>query len=532
LFNEGNGEIFRQEKKLSGERVIFPKKTIENKLLLISASLLFGLLLLNSINSGDYYNTDEYFQIIEFAAFKQGKVRAVDLAWEYQKKSRQAIQPFLCYLLFETLDRINITKPFHQIRALRILTGFFTVFCVIVFVVSALRFFTPRYRPAFILFSFLFWAVPYFYVRFTSEAFSQSLFLLAFSILFSGKNNLWRTFFLGMVLGLTFFVRFQSAFGLLGLFIGLVIFHRFRFTDFVYCAVGSAVTIIGCIGIDAWFYGTWILSPWNYFNQQILLNVANDFGVSPFTYYFKKLFVFSTPVYGLVFYAMLAGLIYARKINTVYLVFISTLLILSFIGHKEFRFLISILNFLPFLTISGIQEIHAKKPAFAQWMENKFFLAIAISINVFMLCIGTANNNNWLSLNPRSLGCAIVRDYSDARISLMYVADCHPFMIDVIVKSLNDTLILYQRYFMPGQFTDCRITSLEDSCLTNRPENTTQILYVNKARFLSLAGRHKFDTLSYHLKYISLPRWMDDLLNKNIFLGKHLDKYVFYAFVR
>ena len=512
--------------------MILSKKPIENRLLLISASLSLGLFLLNSINSVHYYNTDEYYQIIEFAAFKQGKVHADDLAWEYQKKSRQAIQPFLCYVLFETLDAIHVTKPLHQLRALRMGMGIFTVFCIFVFVVSALKFFTPRYRPAFILFSFVFWAVPYYYVRFTSEAFSQSLFLLAFSILFSGKNNFWRTFFLGMVLGLAFFVRFQSAFGFTGLFFGLAIIHRFRLRDFVNCAIGSAVTMVWCVGIDAWFYGTWIFTPWNYFYQQIILNVANDFGVSPFTFYFKKLLLFSTPVYGIVFYTILAGLIYARRINAVYLVFISTFCILSFIGHKEFRFLVSILNFLPFLTIFGIQEIRAKRPIVVQWIENGFFLTILISINIFMLCITTAFNNNWLSTNPRSLGYAIVRDYSDARISLMYAGEYHPFMTDVIVKSLNDTMILYQRYFMPRRFSDCRITSLEDSCLSKRPENTTQILYINKATFLSLAGRHTFNTLSYRLKYRSLPRWMDDYLNKNIVLGEKLNKYVFYAFVR
>jgi len=509
------------------------KPGFEKRLLLITASVLFGFLLLNSINSINFFKPDEYYQIIEFAAFKQGKVQAADLAWEYQKKSRQAIQPFMCYLLFEGLDKIHVSEPIQQIRILRIATSLVTISCIFLFVASALKFFIPPYRSAFIISSFLFWAVPFFYVRFSSESFSQSLFLLAFSILFTGNKNFKRTFLLGMILGLTFFVRFQSAFGFIGLFVGLVLFHHFKFIDFVHLALGSAAVIFLCVAVDAWFYGTWIFTPWNYFYYNIMQKAADNFGIYPFYYYLVTLFLFSTPICGVIFFAVLGGLAFFRKINVIYLTFISSFLILSIIGHKEFRFLISILNFLPFLTILGIQEICRKKPGFIELFSNKVLLAVLISLNVIMLSLATLKNNNLISRDPKALAVAIVQNYSHAKIQLIYAPDCHPFRDVVRLKFLNDTWqTTYQHFLMPKKMSECCIFSLEDSCLQNKLEETTQILYLNKATFISMGGRQDFNKLSYQLKYISIPRWFDDILNRNAFLGAKLNKNVYYAFVR
>lgn len=91
-----------------------------------------------------------------------------------------------------------------------------------------------------------------------------------------------------------------------------------------------AVGLIMCI--DYLFYGEWILTPWNFFSANLISGVSEFYGTHPFHWYFSQ--GFPTILLTYLPWAVL-GLeneVYGSLLvwNTV---------ILSFIKHKEFRFL-------------------------------------------------------------------------------------------------------------------------------------------------------------------------------------------------
>src|SRR5688572_22403493 len=425
-----------------------PISSSEKKIIRLGAFLLTMLIVFNCLRNVQYYNPDEHYQIIEFAAYKQGKVQATDLAWEYTAQSRQAIQPIICYTVFQTLDAIGIQHPVDQIRSLRILTGLFALWCIVQFVRSGLKFFTGKYRMWFIWVSFIFWIVPYYYVRFTSEAFSQSLFLLALSFIFDERKN-WKIIAAGGVLALAFYARFQLLFGMMGLTIALIWIEKFRFREFSLLTLGAMTGIGAGILSDHWLYNQWVFTPWNYFDYQVLRNVAGSFGKSSALFYFRHLLLFSTPIIGVFIYLMLFALPLLKKINTVYLIFTTTLLILSIVGRIGFRLLIPNLDALPVHTVCSMQDLNIQRVVGANWLQKKGTVILLLVFNTMALILSGMYNNNYITDNPKGLSYAVASDYQDKKIHVLYFESTHPFKDDVILPFQNRTLHLYQQFLMP-----------------------------------------------------------------------------------
>lgn len=502
----------------------------ERKFLWFSAAVLLVLVLLNSINSINYFNPDEHYQIIEFAGYKQGKIQKQDLAWEFEAQSRQAVQPFICYLVFESCNVIGISEPINQIRTLRIITGIFSIFCICMFVKTALRFFKSPFRLAFIAVSFVAWFVPYYYVRFTSESVSQSLFLLALSLALRRDSGTIAMFLLGFILGLAFYIRFQTILLITGLLVGIIFIEKYSAKQIFKILFGGIIALFAGFLIDKWFYGNWVFTPWTYFDQQVLNNVASQFGKKPFYFYFVELFYFSTPVVGLLIYFSLGVIPILKKLNTIYLVFIISLILLSVIGHKEFRFLIAIINLLPFLVVFAIQELNQQRVVLANIFTKKWFIIFLLIFNTGAILFSTAYNNNLFSDNNKALSYVISRDYLDKKVHLLYFDHTHPFKDDVVLKFKNDTLHLYQRFIMPQVFSDQQLTLLDTNSLEKNPNADVQLLYIRKSKYLGFENRGLIKEYGYELKYVSAPMWLENLFNSNKSLGKQYNDWVMYIF--
>jgi GPI mannosyltransferase 3 len=507
---------------ISGRKMSFKKRIMTMKnyipgisdhkgLIMWSMAISFCLFFLNSVNNVNALAPDEHFQIIEFAAFKQNKVAATDLAWEYAAKERQALQPFIAFCLFQTLDFLGITGHVDQLVILKILNSLFTLFCIYCFAAATLHYFRPAYQPFYILASFFIWFVPAFYIRFTSETFSQCLLLLACSYFLEERNGKNFLFFAGYILGFTFFARFQSAFSMLGLFLGLFIFRGYRLNEYFKIASGSLISLGTCVLIDRWFYNEWVFTPWRYLSYQIFQGVANDFGTLPFYQYLTYLLTFSTAIFGVLFlFCLLVPIILKKSLNTIYLIVFSTLALLSLIGHKEFRFLLGILLFFPFLLILSMQSISERFVWVSRIFRNRYVIAVFLLINTWFTVISILRNEDIIRGHGDSLASAVTRNYSNRSIKLLYPDDhYHPFKIDAYVpksdNSRGQRTWLWKKFLMPGDYQDQRVVSLEDPRLFERQKGRTNLLYINKERFFASKGHDMLLKRGYRLVDSTLP---------------------------
>ena len=78
-----------------------------------------------------HYHDDEYYQILDFAAYKLGFEMQNTVMWEYKEGVRSGLQPFIAYVVAKGLTFINITSPFvwaFYLRLISLIISFISVF--------------------------------------------------------------------------------------------------------------------------------------------------------------------------------------------------------------------------------------------------------------------------------------------------------------------------------------------------------------------------------------------------------------------
>ena len=73
-----------------------------------------------------YNQSDEHFQILEFAGLKLDINTELDLAWEYEARMRPTLQPAMVVVVHRTLGLIGVDNPFIISFLLRLLTAAFS----------------------------------------------------------------------------------------------------------------------------------------------------------------------------------------------------------------------------------------------------------------------------------------------------------------------------------------------------------------------------------------------------------------------
>ena len=125
---------------------------------------------------------------------------------------------------------------------------------------------TDRIKTWVIFFLLFSWILIFLNVRFSSEGWATSFFLLAYALYFfknSGEIN--KYFFVGLLLGFAFLSRYQI--GLLIFGFGLwVLFHgNEKYSRLCILILGLIFSILIGFLIDYWFYEKLVFSFWNYF---------------------------------------------------------------------------------------------------------------------------------------------------------------------------------------------------------------------------------------------------------------------------
>ena len=287
-----------------------------------------------------FFHPDEHFQILEFMSHRLGRTAASDLPWEFHYRIRAWMQPFLYFLVARPLIGLGLHDIFDVTFVLRLATGLISLAALAAFARAFLASLTRTdernfFAGALPFFGFL----PYLFVRTSSEILSADFFTLALALVM-GRRTAARFILAGLLSGLAFECRFQSAILVLPLLAWLAIVARARLTHLGLFGIGFVAVIGLAAPIDHWGYGVWCFPPWDYFKVNLLDNVAAQrFGTDPFFAYPYLLIanIFLPVLVMLVLAMVLVWIRQPRHIVT--WVSLPFFLIHSVIAHKEERFL-------------------------------------------------------------------------------------------------------------------------------------------------------------------------------------------------
>ncbi len=280
-----------------------------------------------------YWYPDEHFQILEFLGNKLYGTPGEKLAWEYNARMRPWIQIWNYYWLVKPFKDAN---PFFLAFLIRLFTSLLAFVSTIFLTKTVFSFFKNQtQKHYFLIFLTIFWFIPFLHARCSSENFSAALFFIALYY-FLKRTNL---FFSGLLLGLSFMVRFHIGFFIFPLFVWAIVIGRYNIKQILFPILGLFIGISLGILADYYGYGEWVFTPWNFLAENILKDKVSNFGTSPFWGYIPQILINGGGPIGLI---LLLATFWGWKNypkNPLTWITIPYFLVHSFIGHKEFRYL-------------------------------------------------------------------------------------------------------------------------------------------------------------------------------------------------
>lgn len=340
-------------------------------------SLIISLLM--AIFSVGFFHPDEQYYAIDFAAFKTGILSTID-TWEYETELRPWALPLL-FSPFVGIGKILDLSPFSISFSLRILSALFSFFAFYVFTKSCRRYFkTAEVYFYYLLFSQFAFFLKFFSVRTNSENWATSFFLLGFTFLVKEgrtERNVLKSI---LLLGLSFLMRHQMGFMVLGVGVHLLFIEKLKFSKWILIVALPIIGIFGLeLAIDTWGYNHLSFSPYNYVYQNLILGKVNQFGTHPVWYYFTRSIKKIGP-YGIFLFFSLAYFLKNKRKDLLLWTVFPFFIIHHLVSHKELRFLYPIA---PLLLLMGFIWIEEKRALAKKGFD--IFLNICFIFNFFLL---------------------------------------------------------------------------------------------------------------------------------------------------
>lgn len=338
------------------------------------------------IHSLGFVHPDEHQQYLE-AANRIAYGYGVSF-WEYDRGIRHLLYPgcLASFLLF--LDGIGVTSPIMQARVIRCLLGLSVLGSMSAFSVDLYR--RGKHIAAFTL--LLFAALSPYFVFVGARTLSETATIpILVVVLMCLDRYPWTA---GVLAGLMFGVRFQSALFVAPLFVAMAVgccrsgnaraALRAQCVPFATGCV-LALTFVGLVDRLTW--GAWFHSPIEYFRANVMEGVAASFGVTPwYQYLLWTADVAFDSSLSLVPFALIGFFVRPR--------FAFAMLVFAFahsmIGHKEPRFLWPMLPVLLILIAEGVECLarHATT-------RNRQMAAVVLSVFFLMMVKSQWDETSW-----------------------------------------------------------------------------------------------------------------------------------------
>jgi phosphatidylinositol glycan class B len=474
--------------------------------------ILIGIIvhLIAAVFSVGYYHVDEHFQILEFTSLKLELAQPNDLPWEYQARLRPALQPAIAYIIIKIMQTVSLDNPFFQAMNLRIISALLSLWCMYLLIWT----FDEKIRDAslkqwFIFFSVLIWFMPYLHARFSSENWSGFVFWIGFALLLI-KNpgyqlfnkKYFRDLLIGIILGLSFVLRFQMGLMIAGLLLWLFIIKKEKHSRLLLLILGMLIPLMLGLLIDYWFYGDWTFTAWNYLKVNIIENRTADFGVEPWWYYPVEIIVKGIPPFSIVIImsTLFIWFYYPRHILT--WATIPYLAVHLLIGHKELRFLFPLINILPFVLVLSFQVISENERFYRikTWVMNykKHIIYTFLAINTILLmvvCVKPADMHIYLYQY-------VYNQYDPEETELLYI-NKSPFHARAVPVN----------FYRKKNMALVKFKTSEELVNYARQKEKTFLFTTEKANLDSamkiLGCANVFQTLPQAANYININHWVE-----------------------
>ena len=292
---------------------------------------------------------------------RAGLAPVAELPWEFAARIRSALQPVLALGALAGMRAIGVTSPYPWVLALRLgaLALAFAVLLHMFAHVAPAR--TRRARQTLWLVGLFLWFTPLFTSRFTSENLGGLALGAALPFL-ERQPRIGRDVWVGVLLGLSFVLRFQMAFAVGALLLWLGVCGPGGWPRAARVAL-CALAMVGLgVLVDRWFYEAWVFTPWEYLRTNLLEGVATSFGTSPPYAYLLWAPLWMAPPLGIALVGLIATAVLSRPGNPWVWAFVAFLFGHSLIAHKELRFLLPLLYLVPVLVALGIEAIERSWP--------------------------------------------------------------------------------------------------------------------------------------------------------------------------
>lgn len=328
---------------------------------------------------------DEHYQLVEFAYYKVGKGPEWALPWEYFDKIRPTGQVAVLVLLFNLFDIIGLNDPYIVMAIVRVMSGVLLFCAIYVFRKrTEVVLIGPFSKRIYLFLSYFLWFIPFIAVRYSSETWSALFLLLGTGLALKDRNS--RAFYwkVGILFGLSFIMRFQTAFYIAPFLLWFV----FKSGEFIKSAffvfIGLSIVVFVGIVLDSWFYGDeWIITPYRYFVSFKNSSSPTSFAAEPWYFFFKSILYYPGVIVGgaILFFSVFG--ILSRPKDPIIWATISFIFFHSLVGHKEERFLFPIVFMLPYIMSLGIDFIlNLSKEKVRRVLKVGIFLLL-VPVNLF-----------------------------------------------------------------------------------------------------------------------------------------------------
>ena len=312
-----------------------------------------GLLIqfLFCITAVGFLHPDQHFQIIEFSSYQLGEPNGANSVWELASQIRPTLQVYLFSAFVKGCRAVGITDAYSQMTVIRTICGLlsFALFNAL----GAFYFKNDRRVLYIVLLLVCFsWTLPYIRTFYSSEMASSVAFFGAVLLYEAtkGKRNLLYPLLTGFIMALSFYLRFQTAFAIVGFGLWWLFFDK-KWHNLLPLLLGFAAGITLNCWLDYRFYHQFVLTPYRYYYENIIVGRAAEFGTSSFVRYILLLaLVIGAPFISIfLFYYSLKSVVqqYRQPIIWVTVFFVIGHCL---VAHKEERFMFPILNVLPIIT--------------------------------------------------------------------------------------------------------------------------------------------------------------------------------------
>lgn len=344
-------------------------------------------LLTGAFFSEGYHQIDEHFQILEFAGYKLGITSSSELPWEFRAQIRSAFQPAIVYWFYKAFTWLKYPNPFWVAISLRMLSAIIS-FCSMVWIYQTFKnkVNSTILQKWFLWASFLSWFLFYIHVRFSSENWAGVFFCLGFSYFFLRSPTTYITCFVtGLLFGLAFLCRYQSALLIFGFGLWFLVIQRAKPSQVIGMLSGFLLVFFLGLLIDHWFYGGWPIASFNYFKENIIQNRVETFGVTPWWFYFKKMFEDLIPPFSIIVPLSFLFYFITHPKSPVTWSLVPFLAAHIYIGHKETRFLFPLIGFVPYLVITFFDFTLSRH--FTSWKRVLSYTARIYVLLNYLFCL-------------------------------------------------------------------------------------------------------------------------------------------------